>query len=366
VRTIQNLRNVNAGFATDHLLAFNLAPEIAGYPAPAVAPIEQRALDSVAALPGVRNSGATNDADLSDDNRTGDVLVTGYTPKPDEAFDVELPWVSDNYLQTLGVQLLAGRYFTSADTATSTKVAIVNQSFAIHFFGNPVAALGHHMSRPNRPGTDAMIVGVVRDVKHTTVRDPATPMAYTLFAQAEKPAGLTYYVRTWQSPDAAANSMRAAIANIDPKLVMGDVRTMSEQIDDTLSGERVVALLATVFGILATVLAGIGLYGILAYSTAQRTREIGIRMALGARRGSVVGLIVREVMLLAGGSIAATIPLAIVGSHVVHSQLFGVSIADPTVYGAGIAVIAVVAMMAGFIPARRAASVDPAKALRNE
>jgi putative ABC transport system permease protein len=366
VRTIRNLHNVDAGFATDHLLAFNLSPEMSGYPQSAVAPVEQRVLDAVAALPGVRNAGATNDPDLADDNRTGDVLVTGYTPKPDEEFDVELPSVSDHYLQALGVQLVAGRYFTSADTATSTKVAVVNQIFANHFFGSPGAALGHHVSRPNRPATDAMIVGVVRDVKHTTVRDPATAMAYTLFSQAERTSGLTFYVRTWQPPDAATNSIRAAVANIDPKLVMSGMGTMTEQIDDTLSPERTVALLSMAFGSLAALLAGIGLYGILAYSTAQRTREIGVRMALGAQRSAVVAIIFRETMVLAGVAIAATLPLAMIGSRAVRSLLYGVSIADPAAYGAGIAIILTVAALAAFVPARRAASVDPAKALRNE
>jgi len=190
--------------------------------------------------------------------------------------------------------------------------------------------------------------------------------SYTLFVQAEKPNSLRFYVRTWQPPEAAANSIRAAIANIDTKLVMSNLGTMAEDIDDDLLTERTVALLAMTFGILATILAGIGLYGILAYSTAQRTREIGIRMALGAQRGTVVGLIVREVLLLAGGAIAATIPLAILGSRLVRSQLFGVSIADPAVYGAAILVICLVAALAGFIPARRAASVNPVEALRAE
>ena len=364
VRTIQNLRNVDPGFETHRLLAFDLAPEMAGYPALGVAPLEQRALDSIAALPGIRGVGATNDPDLADDNRSGDVLVSGYTPQSDENFDVELPWVSDGYLQTLGIPLLAGRYFATSDTATSQKVAIVNESFARHFFGGASAALGHHVSRSNRPATDAMIVGVVRDVKHTTVRDPAMAMSYTLFTQAERAARLRFYVRTWQSPDTAATSIRTAIANIDPKIVVGNLSTMTDQIDDSLLAERTIALLAMTFGIVATVLAGIGLYGILAYSTAQRTREIGIRMALGAQRGLVVGLIVREVLLLAGGSIAATVPLAILGSHLVRSQIFGVSIADPGVYGAGILVICLVAAFAGFIPARRAASVNPVEALR--
>ncbi len=367
VRTIQNLRNVNPGFETEHLLAFYLAPELSGYPEAGVAPVEQRVLDALAALPGVRAVGATNDADLVDDERTGDVYVSGYKPAPDEEFDVELPWVSNGYLQTQGVPLVAGRLFQNSDTATSEHVAIVNESFARHFFPTPQAALGHHVGRPDRPKTDAVIVGVVRDVKHSTVRAPAAPTCYTLFTQAETAAGLTFYLRTWQAPETAANGVRAAVANIDPRLIVdGGLSTLNDRIDDDIMPERTVGLLAAVFGLLAALLAGIGLYGILAYSTAQRTREIGIRMALGARRGSVVGLILRETLLLAGIAVAATIPIALLGARAVRSQLFGVSAADPLVYAASILAICLVAALAGFLPARRAAAVDPARALRTE
>ena len=366
VRTIANLRNVDVGFATDHLLGFNLNPMLAGYPTTGVAPVEQRVLDAVAALPGVRSVGATNDQDLSGDGITGDVAVSGYTPPPNDEYDVELPWVSDGYLQTLGVPLLAGRYFNAGDTATSQKVAIVNETFAKHFFGSASLAPGHHMSRPQRPTTDATIVGVVKDVKHTSVRDRVMPTGYTLFTQAERTTGLIFYVRTWQAPDAATNSLRAAIANIDSKLIVRDPRSMTGDIDDNLQGERAIAFLATTFGLMATLLAGIGLYGILAYSTAQRTQEIGIRMALGARRSNVVGLIVREVLVLAGVAVALTVPVALLLTHAVRSLLFGISTADPVVYGAGILTIAVVAVVAGIVPARRAASVDPSHALRTE
>jgi predicted permease len=367
VRTIGNLRHVDPGFATDHLLAFELDPALAGYPAAGVAPVEQRAIDAMAAEPGVRGVGATNDSDLAGNDIQGDVLASGYTPKPDEDFDVELPWVSNDYLQTLGVPLVAGRYFNEGDSATSEKVAVVNEKFVQHFYmGDVRAALGHVLSRPNHSGTEATIVGVVRDVKHESVRDPAIATEYTLFTQAPKQAGLTLYVRTWQAPDAAANSIRAALSDIDTKLIVGNLRTLTEEIDMNLIAERVIAMLATVFGALAAVMAGIGLYGILAYSTAQRTREIGIRMALGAQRGTVVRLIVREVMMLAGGAVLVTIPLAMLATRAVRSQLFGVSIADPAVYGVGIVVICLVAGLAGFVPARRAAMVDPARALRTE
>ncbi|HLY39660.1 MAG TPA: ABC transporter permease [Terracidiphilus sp.] len=366
VRTIQNLRNVDPGFATDHLLSFDLAPQRAGYSSTAVWPVERKILDAVAGLPGVRAVGATNDPDLAGDNVDGSILVPGYTPKPNEDLSAELAWVSDGYLQTLGVPILAGRDFNASDTATSQKVAIVNQKLAVHLFGSATAALGHHVSRPHSPETDAAIVGVARDIKHSSVRDAVVPTVYIPFVQASRPAGLTFYVRTWQAPDAAANGVRAAVANIDPKLVIGDLITMKEQIDDTLLGERTIAFLATVFGLVATLLAGIGLYGILAYSTAQRTREIGIRMALGARRTAVIGLIVREVLLLAGSAIAITLPLAILATREVKSQLYGVSVAEPAVYMAAILVIGLVAALAAVIPARRASTVDPARSLRTE
>lgn len=370
VRTIQNLHQVDPGFSTDHLLAFNLEPGMAGYSRQSVTPVEQRVIDSLAVLPGVRGVGATNDADLRGDDREGDVVVDQDCnhPRPeDNELDIELPWVSNGYLQTLGVPLIAGRYFGAADTATSQKAAIVNQTFVRHYFGgNAMAALGHRVCRPLRAATEAIIVGVVKDVKHTSLRDPVMPMEYTLFSQAERPGGLTYYVRTWQPPQTAANSVRAAIANIDSKLIVGHLSTMTTEIDDNLLSERTIALLAGTFGGLATLLAGIGLYGILAYTTAQRTREIGIRMALGARRGSVVSLILREVLILAGLAVGVTVPLAMLATRAIRSQLFGVSVVDPGVYATGIILIAIVATVAGLVPSRRAASVDPARALRTE
>ncbi len=366
VRTIANLRNANPGFETEHLLAFGLRPALSGYPGSEVGAVEQRVLERIAHMPGVRAAGGTNDEDLTGEGRDGDVNVSGYTPKPEEEFDIELPWVSDGYLQTLGVPLIAGRLFQNSDTATSQKVAIVNESFVRHYFAGPQAALGQHVSRPDRPATDAVIVGVVGDVKHTTLREKPGPMCYTLLLQAERASNITVYVRTWIAPQTAANEIRAVTASVDPKLIVDRVTTMTEQIDESLLTERTVALLAGMFGIVAALLAGIGLYGVLAYSTTQRTREIGIRMALGARRGAVVGMILRETLVLAAWAVGATIPIALLATRAVRSQLYGVSIADPAVYGAGIVAICVVALLAGAIPARRAARVEPSRALRTE
>jgi len=180
--------------------------------------------------------------------------------------------VSNGYLQTLGVPLIAGRYFGATDTASSQKVAIVNQTFVRHYFGgNAVAAVGHRVCRPHRAATEAIIVGVVKDVKHTSLRDPVVAMEYTLFSQAERSGGLAYYVRTWQPPQTAANTVRAAVAQIDSKLIVSHLTTMNAEIDENLLSERTIALLAGTFGGLAALLAGIGLYGILAFTTAQRT-----------------------------------------------------------------------------------------------
>jgi predicted permease len=367
VRTIQNLRNVDPGFATDHLLTFEVAPGLAGYPASTVTSVEERLLDAISALPGIRAVGATNDKDLADDEIRGDVYVSGLATKPDlPEFDVELPWVSDSYLQTLKIPIVAGRFFNESDTATSQKVAIVSESFARHYFPNPQAALGRHVGRPFRPATDAVIVGVVRDVKHASVRNPSGAECYTLFQQSEKPTGLTFDVRTWQAPDAAVSGIRAAVANIDTKLIVNNVITMRDQIDENIVAERTIALLATVFAGLAAFLAGIGLYGILAYSTTQRTREIGIRMALGAKRSAVVKLILRETLSLTGFAIVVTIPIALLFTRAIRSQLFGISSVDPVVYTIGIFAVCLVAVVAGCVPARRAASVDPACALRTE
>jgi putative ABC transport system permease protein len=363
MRTIQNLRNVNPGFTTDHLLTFELAPQRAGYPSNQVMAVEQRALESLAALPGVKAVGATNDADLAGVGISGDVRVSGYA---DDGFDVELPWVSDNYHQTLGIPLVAGRYFAASDTATAGKVVIVNETFVRHYFKSPQDALGHTVTRPDHPENDSVIVGVVADAKHASLRDAAMATMYRPFVQAEKATALNFYVRTWQPPATAAASIRGAIANIDSKLIVNDLTTMTTQIDDTITSERTIAMLAAVFASLATVLAGIGLYGMLAYSIAQRTREFGIRMALGARQFSVIRLVMRETMILAGVAVVITIPLSILLTRTLRSQLYNVSTADLRIYAIGISVVGCMVLLAGMIPARRAASIDPATALRTE
>jgi predicted permease len=267
----------------------------------------------------------------------------------------------------MGVPLIAGREFTEADRAGSLKVAVVNETFARDFFSSPDRTLGHYFTQGAgdvKPDTE--IVGVVRDAKHENVRAEIRPTTFTPYLQEKDPGEMSYYIRTAQSPEAAESSIRRAMQTLDSKLVLDNFRTMTEQVEDTLTTERVIAFLAESFGALAALMAAIGLYGVLAYSTAQRTSEIGIRMALGATRTSVVRVVLAEVLWLAGIAVAAALPLSLLLGRAVRSQLFGISSSDPLSLGLATLLIVLVAISAASLPARRAAKVDPIVALRYE
>ena len=218
---------------------------------------------------------------------------------------------------------------------------------------------------------DIEIVGVVADARHRNMRTEANLTVYRPYFQPsfepnDQAGFMQFYVRTWQAPETAELDLRGAVQQVDSKLVVDTMRTMDEQIADNISNDRLVAMLAVSFGIVATLLAAIGLYGVLAYVTAQRTREIGIRMALGARRGSVVRLVLGDVLWLAGISVVVTLPIAVLLSRLLRSQLYNVSPADPLVMATGVLLITLVVALAALIPARRAASVNPMQALRTE
>jgi putative ABC transport system permease protein len=368
VRTLHNLKSLNAGFATDHLITFGIDPRLAGYEPAGTFALYQRVFDTLKALPGARSVAATNDPELANDNESGNISVAGYNEKPDENMNVEQPNVSADYFATLEMPLIAGRAFTEQDSAQSQKVAVVNESFARHFFANPAQAVGHYLGEGGGSGVkaDIAIVGVVKDSKHASLREPVSRTMFRPYQQFPEPHAMTFYLRTWQPPDDALSQIRGAMHGIDAKLVLDNFRTMDEQINDNLIAERVIALLATSFGLLAALMAAVGLYGVLAYSTAQRTSEIGIRMALGATRTSVVKMVVFEVIWLAGISIAVTIPLALLLMRTVRSQLYGISSSDPLTLGLTTLLVIGVALASATLPARRAAKVDPMVALRYE
>jgi putative ABC transport system permease protein len=368
VRTLHNLRALNAGFATDHLLTFGVDPRLAGYQSAGTFALYERMFDALRALPGVRFVAATNDPELANDNETGNITIAGYAEKAHEDMNVEQENISANYFSTLQMPLLAGRGITEQDAATSQKVAVVNESFARHFFGDPQQALGHYLGNGSGDGvkTDIAIVGVAKDAKHASLREPVGRTVYTPYLQSPEPHAMTFYVRTWQEPGSAGTSIRKAIQTLDSKLVLDNFRTMDEQVDKNLIAERVIALLATSFGILAALMAAVGLYGVLDYSTAQRTSEIGIRMALGATRVSVVRMVMLEVVWLAGISIVVTLPLSFLLMTTVRSQLYGISSGDPLTLCLMTLLVIAVALVSAMLPARRATKVDPMSSLRYE
>ncbi len=367
VRTLRNLQSVNLGFTPDHLVGFNVNPRLAGYQPDQVNALNQRILTALSALPGVRSVAGTDDPDLSGEDDSGNVRIVGYNPRDDEDMQAEQPWVTPQYFTTMQVPLLAGRLFTEDDNAGKEDVAIVNASFAQHYFGTPQAALGHIVNFGNiEKPLNTLIVGVVGDTKHKGVRDPIQRTVYRALFQSTEPNFVTFVIRTSQPPNAIESTVRTAMQQLDSKLALGKLHTMDDQIADNLSSERLVAMLAVSFGVLAVLLAAIGLYGVLAYSTAQRTREIGIRMALGAARGSVVRMVIGDVLWLAGISVVITIPLSLFLTGMIRSQLYDVSSYDPMSLALGVVLVTLVVLLAAMLPARRAASVDPMKALRTD
>jgi predicted permease len=367
VRTLHNLKSLNAGFATDHVVTFGIDPRLTGYETARTFALYQRVLEVLRGLPGVRSVGATNDPELANDNESGNIFIAGYAEKPQEDMNVEHEDVSANYFSTLQVPLLAGRTFTDQDAAGTQNVAVVNESFARHFFGGAEQAIGRYLSNDGtKAKADVAVVGVVKDTKHSSLREPVTRTLFRPYLQAPEPYGMTFYIRTWQQPQTAESTIRRSMQGLDSKLVLDTFRTMDEQVDINLVTERVIALLASGFGVLAALMAAVGLYGVLAYSTAQRTSEIGIRMALGATRASVVKMVLFEVLWLAGISIAVALPLSLLLTRAARTQLYGISSGDPLTLFLMTLLVILVALASAMLPARRAARVEPMRALRYE
>lgn len=368
VQTLQNLQRVHVGFATDHLITFGIDPAFAGYSSGAAIPLEQRLLRKFDALPGVASVGATTDPELEDSGLGGNISIKGYSPRSDQDMDVEEPAISDKFLATLQIPLAAGRFFTAADNRTAPKVALVNKLFADRFFGSPEKAIGHWigLGAGNHEKYDIEIVGVVGNYLHKSLRGKVLPTLYQPLAQVRNRREVYYYIRIWSAPSAAIGMIRKVVRNIDPKLVLDTPETMQAQLAHDRSGSNMLALLALSFGCMAVLLAAVGIYGVLAYVTAQRTKEIGVRMALGADRAEVVWIVLRSVLLLAGLSCVVAVPIAVFATHLLRSQLYRVPVFDPIVLVAVVPLVMFVALCAAVFPARRAASVDPMEALRTE
>jgi putative ABC transport system permease protein len=371
VRTLHNLKLVDVGFSTDHLLTFTIDPRLAGYRPDQATGLYQQILDRLVSLPGVRSVAATSDPELRNNNSSANITVAGYQAAENEDMNVEHSGVSAGYFTTMKMPLLAGREINDQDRMDSHKVAVVNESFAKHYFGSPQNAMGRYFcfgAGDVKPDTE--IVGVVGDAKHTNVRSDIHRTVFTPYLQDPDlnvtSSGMTFYVRTWQSPDNAQATIGGAMTQLDSKLVLNDFHTMQEQVETDLSDERAIAFLAAAFGLLAGLMAAIGIYGVLAYSVAQRTPEIGVRVAMGATRATLVQMVLKDVLILAGIGIAAAIPLSLVLAHAARAQLFGVSQSDPLTLVCVSLTVLVVAIAASAIPTYRATRVDPMVALRYE
>jgi predicted permease len=364
-RTLSNLKSVDVGFVADHLLTFQIDPRLAGYPSAAVTSLYKRLLETLASQPGVRSVGMTDSPVLVESNNTSSIEVPGYEPQEGEHRSFEWEHVTPAYFSTLELPLVAGRVFNDGDTPTSNKAVVVNQSFVRKFFRTPERALGRTFT-VGKTDPPLSIVGVVKDAKHSSVHSEFLPMFYTPIFQDAEPNAVAVYIRTRQAPEDAASAVRMAVAQIDSKIVVDTLQSLNTGIDITLTSERLLSFLAGSFGIVAAFMTTIGLYGVLAYSMAQRTREIGVRMALGATRGAVVEMVLREVLMITGTSVALAVPLSIALGSFVKSQLYGISYRDPRTLVFVVVAIGLVALVAASLPARRAVQVQPITALRYE
>jgi putative ABC transport system permease protein len=368
VRTLDNLRHEQVGFEIGHLATFALDPSSSGYGEDRTPQIVTSALEALDRIPGVAQAAATTDPELTGDSSSSTFSIQGYKPAEDENTNFEESMITPSYFSTLHQPVLAGREFTVADGKGQPNVAVVNAAFAKRFFASAQNAIGRQLAKGggNDVKYDITIVGVVGDIRHTDLRTPLGPAVYEPYFQEEHPTGVEIYVRTVQPPQIIEPAIRRSIHELDSALVVNGLRTMEEQVDRSASDERALALLAIGFSLLAVILAAVGLYGVLAYSTEQRTREIGVRLALGAQRSRVVALVLREMLLIASVAVVVALPSTVILARLFTSQLYGVKSTDPITLAVAVAVTAVMVMLAAALPARRAAGVQPMRALRTE
>jgi predicted permease len=368
VKTLANLKNARTGFRDiDRVVTFQVDAALNGYSTPRVLDFYQRALQDIRALPGVKSAGYALVSLLAGNEWDSTMSVEGHQARDGEDMQAFDNAISPGYFHAMGIPLLEGRDFDERDTGTKFTKAIVNRAFATHFFGGR-SPIGRHIGFGGGPKTklNIEIVGMVENSLYEGPREGVHRQVFVPFAQADYPGSMTFYVRTAAEPVALFRSIRARIAGLDPAMPIYQMKTLEQQLDDTLFTERLIALLSAAFGALATLLAAIGLYGVMAFVVARRTREIGLRMALGARRAAVVWMVLRESLLLVAIGLAAGVPAAFLLSRYVSSQLYSVKPTDIWTILAALAILTAVAAGAGFLPARRASTIDPIVALRYE
>ncbi len=366
-KSLFNISRVDLGLKADHMVVFGIAPELNSYTPERTRQLFERMEDELGAIPGVTGVVAAMVPVLSGDNWNNSLAVEGFEAGPDTNTTASFNGVGPGYFKTMGIPLMAGREFTRADGLVAPKVAIVNQAFAKKFNlgDNPV---GKRFGLGGGPDTkmEIEIVGIAQDARYSDVKDAPPPQYFLPYRQEEKLGYGFFYLRTATPPEQMLATIPAVMRRLDAGLPLNEVRTMEAQIRDNVSQDRIISTLSLAFAVLATVLAAIGLYGVLAYTVAQRTREFGLRMALGADGKTVRGLVMAQVVRMAvvGGVFGMAIAIGV--GRLAKSLLYEMDGHDPIVLAAATFALALVALGAGFIPALRASRTDPMTALRYE
>jgi predicted permease len=368
VKTLENLKHTDTGFrGLNNLISFQTDPALSGYSLARLDAFYNRALEEIRATPGVQSAAFAVVPLLSNDEWDSSMSVEGHRAKDGEDIQAFMNAISPDYWKTMGIPLVAGRDFDRRDEGRKFTAAIVNRKFATHFFGN-ASPIGRHLGFGGGPMTklEIEIVGVVEDTLYEGPRDGVHRQVFVPFMESDFPASVSFYVRTTMDSSVMSAELRRKIAGLDPNMPVYQMRTLENQLDETLGTERLIATLSAAFGALATLLAALGLYGVMAFAVARRTREIGLRMALGAQRGVVVWMVMREALTLVAIGLAIGVPAAYGLSRLVASQLYSVKPTDLGAAATALAILSLVAAAAGLLPARRASAIDPIRALRYE
>jgi predicted permease len=369
LRTLRNLKSQDIGLERQNVLLVWAAPFQTGRSGAAVAALYETVQKRISALPGVISASPSNAGVLTGGGSGAPserLTVEGQSPKPGLSGGIAGAAVGPGFFNTTGMTLLAGRDFTERDTETSPHVAIINETLARFEFGEK-NAIGKHFTRVGETGYSWEIIGVVKDTKDRNLRQKDLGVTYAPYRQqVNRLAIMCLAVRTSGNPASVAARVRQELGDIDPGLPVLNITTVDEQLNGILIQERLTAALAGFFGVLATLLACLGLYGVISYTTARRTNEIGIRLALGATSVHVLRMVLKESLVLVLVGIAIGVPVAFAATRLIATMLFGVGAADPLTIGIAIVLMIAVATLAALVPARRASRVDPLVALRYE
>jgi predicted permease len=365
LKSLVNVTHVDLGVHVDDVVTFGISPDRSGYDSTRSQVLFERLEEELAAIPGV--TGVTNSRVplLASSNWGTDVHVQGFPSGPDVDNNSRFNEVGGGYFGMLGVPILSGREFTSADRNGTPRVAVVNEAFAKKFnLGKD--AVGKFMSSGRSDSLNVEIIGLVQNAKYSEVKQEVPPLFFTPWKQDPGIGSINFYVRTSLPPGQLLLGIPALLKRIDPGLPVEDLKTMPQQIRDNVFLDRVISILSASFALLATLLAAVGLYGVLAYSVAQRTREIGVRMALGADAVRVRVMVLRQVLGMMAIGLVVGIAVAFGAGRAARSLLFGLQGHDPVVFSLAVFVLVLVALGAGYLPARRASRVEPVRALRYE